>query len=110
MHRVLRQYIDKMVLTPTEIMHSHRELKRLLDFEALVPSAVSRVASLQAKESGEEPAKRNRALFDMINELHDQARLAAERPNLPELSKFPSLGGVVTPLEPLGSPDQIDVS
>lgn len=108
MHRVLRQYIDKMVLTPTEIMHNHRELKRVLDFETLVPAAVSRVASLQAKEAGEEPAKRNRALFEMINELHEQARLAAERPNLPELSPGVDLNGVVTRLEKLVGPEQID--
>src|ERR1700733_4751563 len=43
MHKVMRQYIEKMVLTPTEIMHNDRELKRVLDFEALVQSAVSRV-------------------------------------------------------------------
>ena len=108
MHKVLRQYIDKMVLTPTEVMHNHRELKRVLDFEALVPSAVSRVASLQAKESGEEPAKRNRALFDMINELHEQTRLAEARPNLPDLTKLPNLASVVERLEKLVGPDQID--
>ncbi|HUA56672.1 MAG TPA: hypothetical protein VMB81_31105 [Candidatus Sulfotelmatobacter sp.] len=108
MQRVLRQYIDKMVLTPTEIMHNHRELKRVLDFEALVPAAVSRVAALQAKEAGEEPAKRNRALFEMINDLHEQARLAAERPNLPELSQSTDLNGVVVRLEKLVGPEQID--
>ena len=42
----------------------------------IMPSAVSRVASLQAKETGQTPAERNRALFDMINELHEQARVA----------------------------------
>ena len=108
MHRVLRQYIDKMVLTPTEIMHNHRELKRVLDFEALVPSAVSRVASLQAKESGETPAQRNRALFDMINELHEQARVAGERPNLPDLAKFSDLAGVVAKLEQAVGAEQLD--
>jgi hypothetical protein len=108
MNRVLRQYIDKMVLTPTEIMHSHRELKRVLDFETLVPAAVSRVASLQAKEAGEEPAKRNRALFEMINDLHEQARLASERPNLPDLSQLSDLNGVVARLEKLVGPEQID--
>jgi hypothetical protein len=108
MHRVLRQYIDKMVLTPTEIMHNHRELKRVLDFEALVPSAVSRVASLQAKETGQTPAERNRALFDMINELHEQARVAGERPNLPDLAKFPDLAGVVAKLEQVVGAEQLD--
>jgi hypothetical protein len=108
MHKVMRQYIERMVLTPTEIMHNHRELKKVLDFEALVPSAVSRVASLQAKEAGEDPAKRNRAIFDMINELHEQARIAAERPNLPDLTKFPDLSGVVRRLEQTVGADQID--
>jgi hypothetical protein len=108
MHKVMRDYIAKMVLTPTEIMHNHREMKRMLEFEALVPSAVSRVASIQARESGQEPAKRNKALFDMISELNEQARLAGERPNLPELSKFPDMSGVVTRLETLVSPEQID--
>jgi hypothetical protein len=108
MHKVMRQYIEKMVLTPTEIMHNHRELKRMLDFEALVPSAVSRVAALQARESGEEPQKRNRALFDMINELHEQARRASERPNLPDLAKYPDLSSVVRRLEQLVGADQLD--
>jgi hypothetical protein len=108
MQRVMRQYIDKVTLTPTEIMHNHRELKRVLDFEALVPSAVSRVAAIQARASGEDPHKRNRALFDMINELHEQARLASERPNLPDLSKFPDLNGVVRRLEQMVGADQLD--
>ena len=108
MHKVMRQYIEKMVLTPTEIMHNHRELKRVLDFEALVPSAVSRVASIQAREIGEEPQKRNKALFDMINELYEQARLAGERPNLPDLSKFADLSGVAARLEQIVGADQLD--
>lgn len=108
MHKVMRQYIEKVTLTPTEIMHSHRELKRVLDFEALVPSAVSRVAALQAREAGGEPQKRNKALFEMINELYEQARQAEERPNLPDLSKLPDLGGVVKRLEQIVGADQID--
>jgi hypothetical protein len=83
-------------------------MKKVLDFETLVPAAVSRVASLQAKESGEEPAKRNKALFDMINELHEQARLAGERPNLPDLAKLPDLASVVERLEKVVGADQID--
>jgi hypothetical protein len=108
MHKVMRDYIQKMVLTPTEIMHNHREMKKVLDFEALVPAAVSRVASLQAKEAGEEPAKRNKALFDMINDLHEQARQAETKPNLPDLSKLPNLTSVVERLEKLVGAEQID--
>lgn len=89
--RVLRQYLDKQVITPIEMMHSHREMKRIADFDNLMPSAVGRVASIQAREttSGGPPAGdakvRSNLIYDWVGKITDAARKVAETPNLPKL-------------------------
>jgi hypothetical protein len=97
--RVLRQYLEKFVLTPTEILHNHREMKRVLDFESLAPSAISRVASVQAKgEAASEATKRNAFLHDLVNGCAEQARRVSKAPDLPVL-KDRSLGDVLAELD-----------
>ena len=43
--RVLRQYFEKVLLTPTEVLHNYKEFMRLQDFGTLVVSAVGRIAA-----------------------------------------------------------------
>src|SRR5271154_1685684 len=47
--RLLRKYVEQVFLTPTELMHNFKALKKFQEAETLYPSAVDRVASLQAK-------------------------------------------------------------
>lgn len=101
--RVLKPYLDRFVLTPTELLHNPREMKRVLNFESLAPSAVSRVAAVQTR-AGEGPGraadvgKRNAVLHDLVNGAAERAREAASTADLPVL-KDHTLGWVLGQLD-----------
>jgi hypothetical protein len=83
--RLLRQYFEKVLLTPTEVLHNYKEFMRLQDFGTLCMSAVGRVASLQAAGGpGDQVTARRNALNEFINNAGEKARLAAQR-KLPDL-------------------------
>jgi len=75
-NRVLRGYLEEVVLTPTELLHTHKDLQRLQDFENLYPSAVSHVATLQAKESGQDAKARRDEIYAICDQIADRARRA----------------------------------
>ena len=81
--RVLRQYLEEVVVTPTEIMHNFAELKRLRDKDALVPSAIGHVAQVQAGGSGDGRARRDE-MFNVLEKMTVRARNASRRelPNI----------------------------
>jgi hypothetical protein len=84
MSKLFRNYTSKMNLTVSEVLHSPRELKRIMDKDNLVNSAVSKVASMQ---SGEDPAGakvRRDELFAMLDEVVSRAN-AAEKAELPSI-------------------------
>ena len=83
-NRVFRTYLDKAVLTPTELMHSYKELKRLQDKDTLVPSAVDRVAQLQTKAGEQDAKSRGKEIFKSIDDISARAR-RVERLKLPKL-------------------------
>lgn len=102
--KVIRQYLEKFVLTPTELLHNHREMKRALDFESLAPSAVSRVAAVQTGSKGAEASKRNAALYDLINACSEKLRKASAVPDLPVL-KGSTLSSVMRQLDSRVKPE-----
>ena len=67
-NRLLGRYLDDVVLTPTELLHHYRELKRLLDMD-LTPAAVDRVATVQAAATQSDSRERR----DRLQALLDQA-------------------------------------
>lgn len=71
---VLRAHLDAHVLTVTELLHSHRLLKQLLDQASLVESAVVKVATAQAQ--GNDTAERIRSIRAAINETLVKSRVA----------------------------------
>jgi hypothetical protein len=83
--RVLRQWCDKQVITPVEMLHNVRELKRVSDFETLMPSAVNRVATIQARDKGGDAKARNNTLFDWAGKVGERVRAAAAIPDLPKI-------------------------
>lgn len=85
MTRILRNYTERLVVTPTEILHNHGELKRLLDKDSLVPTAVGRIAALQAEKAGMDGRARRDEIYDAVNRMTERARLAAQRKDLPEI-------------------------
>lgn len=87
MNRLLRGYVERMVVTPTEIMHNHQELKRLLDRDNLAAAAIGRVAALQAEGCGTDSRSRRDELYGFVNEVSERARRASSREDLPLISK-----------------------
>jgi len=85
MNRVLRSYLEEVSLTPTELLHSHRDLKRFQDYENIYPAAVSHIATLQVAGTGQKPNQRRDEIFAVVDQIVEQAR-QAERMDLPKLS------------------------
>ena len=85
-NRLLRNYMEKVYVTPTEIMHNYKELKRLQDRENLLPSAVDRVAFLQSKVEGSDARARRDEIFKSVDQMSAKARRA-------EAMKLPALNG-----------------
>ncbi len=102
--RLFRRYLDKFGVTPSELLHSHRELRRLIDADMLVVGAIGRVAALQTMAAGAGAAaagtapgpggggpastpdtrERSKALHALVAELLARAK-AAEARRLPSL-------------------------
>ncbi|HXR87228.1 MAG TPA: hypothetical protein VN728_09670 [Stellaceae bacterium] len=67
--RLLRNYLDRYQITPTELLHNHRWIKLLDNQETLLPSAIQRMAALQAEQRNLD----RRACADTIDKLVDEA-------------------------------------
>ncbi len=74
--RVFRRYLDEFVLTPTELLHTAREMKRLGDKDRLLFSAVDSISTVQARASGEDGKARRDALHKAWDQAVARARKA----------------------------------
>ncbi len=83
--RVLRQWLDKQTLTPSELIYNFRELKKAMDYETLVPASVGKIAAIHARDRKEDQQKRNAALWDLINTQVALIRDANQANGLPEI-------------------------
>ena len=84
MGRLFTKYLDKLEITPLEVRHHQATLKRAMNLDTMVPSGVDRVASLQAKATGEDARKRRDQIFASVDQLVKRAR-EAEGKDIPEL-------------------------
>ena len=85
MNRLLRRYIEQVYVTPTEMLHNYNALRRVQEVDQLFPNAVDRVATLQAKNSGEPPKDRRDHLYRVVAKMTRRAQRAEQHPNLPSL-------------------------
>lgn len=84
MGKLLRKYLDEALVTPFELLHDAKEMKRFGDKGNLLFSAIDRVASLQAKATGEDAKARKEFLDRSWEELGKRARdFAAKKPKPP---------------------------
>jgi len=83
-NRLFRSYLDKNNITASEVMHSYKELKRAMDADTLVPSAIAKVAQLQSRDSDVSSNERRDLLFGFVNEITERAR-KAEAKKLPRI-------------------------
>lgn len=105
MNRIFRNYLDKTFVTPTELIHNYRELKRIQEKDTLVPSAVDRVAFLQTRDGNQDSRARRDEIFKSVDVMSARAR-RAEALQLPKLNG--SLKDVVDAVARLGEKDDAD--
>lgn len=83
-NRLLNRYLDDAIVTPTELLHSYRELKRLLD-NPLAQTAVDKVSTLQATQTETDSRTRRDQLSGYVDQALARARKAADRTDLPSV-------------------------
>ena len=106
-NRLFRKYIEKVYLTPTELMHNYKALKKVQEADSLFPSAVDRVATIQANATGEEAKTRKEEIFRAVAKMTQRARKVEEVPNLPKL-KGNDFAKVIERIEAMAPPDEVD--
>ncbi|OJX70554.1 hypothetical protein [Magnetospirillum sp. 64-120] len=84
-NRLFRNYMEKAYVTPTELMHNYKELKRLQEKDSLLPSAVDRVAMLQTKDGQGDSKTRRDEIYKSLDQMSAKAR-KADGMNLPKLN------------------------
>lgn len=92
--KVLRKWFDANHVTPLETLHSYRALARLMDTDAPVyPSAVDRVATIQARRAGVDARERREVLFRLLEEAGRRTRAAEGEKAIRKLglATFPKL-------------------
>ena len=82
--RLFKGYIERLVVTPTEMLHNHVELRRLSEKDDLLPTAVSRVSVLQA---GPDSKARRDEIYRILGTMTERARQAAALRDLPSVAR-----------------------
>ena len=69
MSSILRAFLDQLVITPTELLHSIKYQTRLDQSGALMHDAIERTGTLQARTYGESGPTRVRELADLVTNV-----------------------------------------
>ncbi len=77
--KLLRQYLEDKALTASELLYNAAEMKRAINFENLVPTAVGRVASIQGKVTGQDVRERRDLIYSSLTDLRSKAEEAQKR-------------------------------
>jgi hypothetical protein len=86
-NRLFRAYLDKTGVTASEAMHDFRELRRAIDADTIMVSAIGKVATLQAKGKADLTVNTRRdELFGMLDQILARSKAAAEA-KLPSIRK-----------------------
>jgi hypothetical protein len=84
MARLFNRYLEKHEMTPLELLHSHKNLKRILNIDTMVPSAVDKIAGLHARATGIDARKRKDLIYQAVDSISARAR-EVDSKELPEL-------------------------
>lgn len=98
--RLLRNFLDRHCITPTELLHHNRYQRLLERQDELLPQAVQRVAAHQAKARGVDGRERLDKLDRWVNEAMSWARDALASRAAPRLGEggMPALEAAVAAL------------
>ncbi len=87
-NRIFREFLDKLVITPSELLHNYGYIKKLDATGNLITGAVFQVAQAQANAGQGAVKERVNALFKLVDEAKILARdTLAERKRLPVLEE-----------------------
>ncbi len=86
MARLFTKYLEKFEMTPLEMLHSHSNLKRMVNYETMVPQAVDKIATLHARATGDGTRERRDAIFDAVEIISQKAR-DVDKAKLPALAE-----------------------
>lgn len=75
MGRLLRKYLDEVVVSPTELLHSAAEMKRFGDRGSLLFSAIDRISTVQTAATGGD----GKARRDCLNKAWDDGLARARK-------------------------------
>jgi len=84
MARLFAKYLDKHEMTPFELLHSHKSLKRALNLDTMVPSGVDKIASLHARATNTDARKKRDEIYAAVDAISKRAR-EVDSKELPEL-------------------------
>jgi hypothetical protein len=85
--RLLRNFLDRFQITPTELLHNHRWIKQLDNQESLLPSAIQRMAAIQAERRKTDRRMRADAIDKFVGEATGRARDALTSRAAPTLGE-----------------------
>jgi hypothetical protein len=105
MGRLLRKYVEQVFLTPTELLHNYKALKKFQDADTLYPSAVDRVATVQAKAAGIDAKARREELHKFAAQAAQRVRRIEESGSLPDL-KGKDFKGAYERIKRMAPPDE----
>lgn len=83
-NKLFRRYLDKNNITAIEALHNSKELKRVMDADALVPSAIAKVSKLQADPDLGNANERRDTLFEFVQAITEDAKKAEDK-SLPKI-------------------------
>lgn len=93
--KLLRQYLDDIGMTAMELAFDFGRLRMLERDDKLYLAAMSRLANIQAKTTGEKPADRQGKLERLFNQLKDKAQAFTERTDLLDKARDSGLEALI---------------
>lgn len=105
--RLCRRYIERIYLTPTEILHNYRALQNIKAYGNLLEAGVERVSGLQGLQPGQSAAARRDKLYDVITKITQRVHTVGDSRGLPVLvgAKLQDVFDGVVGIAPKGRED-----
>ena len=93
--RLLRNYLDDQGMTALEMIYNPAQLLMFERNDRLFAPAMQRIGAIQAKATGEQPAKRTDALFKTFDIIKERAKTSADAEKYSALLKAKGLDSLI---------------
>ena len=93
--RLLRNYLDDQGMTALEMIYNPAQLLKFERNDRMFAPAMQRIGAIQAKATGEQPAKRTDALFKTFDIIKERAKTSADAEKYSALLKAKGLDSLI---------------